>query len=226
MKKIADVLGAAHRMNILHRDIKPANIILTNEGEPKLADLGLAKLLEESEDADSLTMEGQTLGTPHFIAPEQVDAGEVDARTDLYGLGCTFFRLMTGEYVYQSEVAIAAVLLAQSTKPARKVRDVRPELSPHTEAIIDKCLQKKKEDRYEYAGQLIEDIDAVLAGKPPVHAKPPQPKRAAPKRAAGDAPGAGKRPRRAAARAKGKSGCLVVLAALTVTVGSLLLALL
>jgi serine/threonine protein kinase len=76
MKKIADVLGAAHRMNILHRDIKPANIILTNEGEPKLADLGLAKLLEESEDADSLTMEGQTLGTPHFIAPEQVDAGE------------------------------------------------------------------------------------------------------------------------------------------------------
>jgi serine/threonine-protein kinase len=209
MAKVADALGAAHRLGIVHRDIKPANIILTTDGQPKLADLGLAKLLEPDEDAEALTMDGQTVGTPHFIAPEQVDAGAIDGRTDLYALGCTFFRLLTGQYVFNNEVAIPMVLLAHSSRPAPPIRQIRPELSPATELIIDKLLQKKPEERYEYATLLIEDIEEALAGRAPRHARPPA-VQAKPR--AGKSRGAmtrRTRPRRAAPRAKGK-GCSVV----------------
>ena len=167
MTKIAGALAEAHRRGIVHRDVKPDNIILTDQGEPKLADLGLAKPMSGAAD---VTMGGAAIGTPHYMAPEQSRGEEVDGRADLYALGATFFRMLTGETLFEGPTA-TAVMVKHSTEQPRKLREVRPDASSGLEAVLAKLLAKNPDDRYPDADALMEDLTAVGAGKLPKHAR-------------------------------------------------------
>ncbi|HEX7899527.1 MAG TPA: serine/threonine-protein kinase [Planctomycetota bacterium] len=162
-------LQAAHGIGFVHRDVKPSNIILTPQGQAKVLDLGLTKNFEES--AESLkTQSGAILGTPHYIAPEQArGAKDVDGRADIYALGATFYHLLSGEPPYSGQTGVE-VIYKHVHEPLPDLRAKRPDLPAGVEAVIKKMLAKAPEDRYATCAELVEDLEAILAGKTPGHA--------------------------------------------------------
>ena len=119
LRKAANGLAAAHAAGMVHRDIKPENLMLTKDGIVKVVDFGLSKLIEAADDTrTAVTKAGQILGTPHYMSPEQFESKEIDARADIYGLGATLFRLLTGRYPYHDCPSVVQVMTAHLTKPA------------------------------------------------------------------------------------------------------------
>ena len=162
--KIAGALNYAwNRGKIVHRDIKPANILLTDEGHVKLADLGLAKSTEED---TSVTQADSAMGTPTYMAPEQArNAKDVDCRADIYSLGLTLFRSVTGEMPYSGETALA-VMMAHTEQPLPDARDINPEISEDLWYLISRMAAKRPEDRYQDYTQLVEDLANLENGVP------------------------------------------------------------
>jgi serine/threonine-protein kinase len=161
--QVARALEHAHQNNFIHRDIKPDNIMLTSEGTAKLCDLGLAK----QTDADSsLTMAGTSLGTPYYISPEQAKgARDVDIRTDIYALGGTLFRMATGRLPFEGKNAAAIMARHITDKPAVP-SSVKPGLSKSLDRLVLKMLEKNPAKRHQTPKQVIDDIEAVLEGRP------------------------------------------------------------
>ncbi len=163
VRQAAEALEEARRHQIVHRDIKPDNIMLDRDDQVKLTDLGLAKCLDEDK---NLTQLGTTLGTPYYMSPEQaMDSLSADHRSDLYGLGCTFFHLVTGSVPYNDPSPLV-VLSKHANAPLPDARALVPELPADLAAIIRRLMAKKPEDRYETAGDLIVDLDRFAAGQP------------------------------------------------------------
>jgi eukaryotic-like serine/threonine-protein kinase len=162
-------LRAAHELGFVHRDVKPSNIILTPQGQAKVLDLGLTKSFEDS--AESLkTQSGAILGTPHYIAPEQARGSKaIDGRADIYALGATFYHLLSGDPPYTGLTGVE-VIYKHVHEPLPDLRARRADLPPGVEAIIKRMLSKAPEDRYASCAELLEDLEAVLAGKIPGHA--------------------------------------------------------
>jgi arabinogalactan oligomer/maltooligosaccharide transport system substrate-binding protein len=154
---IARALDYAHTRGILHRDVKPGNILITDSGDPLLSDFGVAKIMEEGDNA-TLTGTGVGLGTPEFMAPEQW-VGKASAASDQYSLGVVFYEMVTGHKPYTADTPVA-VLLKQANEPLPRPRDFVSGLSDEVEKILFKCLAKKPEDRYknmaEFASALSE----------------------------------------------------------------------
>jgi len=152
---------AAHKM--VHRDIKPDNILLTQRGETKLADLGLAKQLNE--DA-SLTQSGQAIGTPHYMAPEQVRGNfeGCDIRTDIYALGATLFHLVTGHPPFSGETS-AVIMSKHLTESVPKANKVNPAVSESCSRLIEKMMQKKIDQRIQTPADLVLQIEKILKGE-------------------------------------------------------------
>jgi len=152
---VADALDYAHRMGVVHRDIKPANIILAPDGTPRITDFGVARL-----ESSNLTVEGQFIGTPNYMSPEQVSGGEVDGRTDIFSLGVVLFELLVGERPFAGNT-IAEVthkIVQQSPPiPSQVQATVPPALNP----IVLKCLEKSPEARFSSASQLARALEAV-----------------------------------------------------------------
>jgi Protein kinase domain len=162
---IRDLAGAvdfAHQMGVLHRDLKPENVLFDDQGVPKLVDFGLAKLL----DAKSLTATGTMLGTPAYMAPEQVDGsrGAVGPAADVYGLGATLYHCLTGAPPF-SGGSIMLTMLQVLEDPPPSIRDQNPEVSPGLEAVCMRALAKAPGDRFPSAAALAEAIDQALAGR-------------------------------------------------------------
>jgi eukaryotic-like serine/threonine-protein kinase len=159
--QLLDVLAAAHDKEIVHRDIKPDNIFLTRSGSVKLLDFGIARLRELSTESNA-TRSGATMGTPAYMAPEQARArwDEVDARTDVWAVGATMFKLLTGHVVHQAETVNEQLLLAM-TKPAVPIATLVPTAPCPVVEIIDKALAFEKRDRWKDARGMQEAVRAA-----------------------------------------------------------------
>jgi serine/threonine-protein kinase len=170
VRQVASALKHAHEQGFIHRDIKPKNIMISKTGSVKLADLGLARAMSDKEAAEAES--GRAFGTPYYISPEQI-RGEKDIGppSDIYGLGATFFHMVTGRVPFEGKSPSEVMhrhLKAQLTPPDH----LNPELSSNTAQIIEMMLQKAPRDRYGSAAELIHDIDLVLKGEAPEHARP------------------------------------------------------
>jgi serine/threonine-protein kinase len=145
-----DAIAEAHAMNLVHRDLKPSNLFLTTRRDGsdlvKLMDFGISKLIS-TDPEDSITATHESLGTPHYMSPEQLmTAKDVDTRTDIWALGVIVYRLLTGQYPFVGETT-PALHVAIASAPAPRLRDVRADAPAEIEALVLACLAKSHQDR-------------------------------------------------------------------------------
>ncbi len=158
---VASALQEAAAFGIVHRDIKPDNVMLDKRGTAKLADLGLAKVL--SSDDTEMTRTGVAMGSPRYIAPEQVqDAKDVDARADIYSLGITFYHLVTGEIPFEASSS-HEMMCKHVQEPLPHPRTKNPDLPEDLCKIICKMAEKSPDERYQSAEELLVDLSAFRA---------------------------------------------------------------
>ena len=154
-------LQHAHERGMVHRDIKPANLILARDGKKaivKVLDFGLAKVTSEGQTDSGLTREGQMLGTPDYIAPEQIrDAQSADIRADIYSLGCTFYYLLTGGPPFRGE-HLWDVYQAHFSMEAGPLNLVRPEVPVELAAVVAKMMAKEPGRRFQTPGEVAQAL--------------------------------------------------------------------
>lgn len=167
--QIASALHHAHQAGLIHRDVKPKNIMLTNDGQAKLADMGLARAVSDREMAEA--EQGKAYGTPYYISPEQIRGSlDVDYRADIYGFGATLYHMVTGQVPFDGPNPSAVMhkhLKAELVPPDHINRN----LSAGIGEIIEVCMAKDPRKRYNSASDLLEDLEAVAADEPPIHAR-------------------------------------------------------
>jgi serine/threonine protein kinase len=167
--QVARGLQHAHAAGLVHRDVKPANVILAG-GVAKLLDLGLSKNLEGM-DQTLLTQTGVTVGTPHYMSPEQARGErDLDGRADIYSLGATYYHLVTGATPFRGSSAFE-VITKHLNETFPDPRDIREGISDGTVHVIRKMLAKDREDRYRDCGELLGDLKRVKAGEEPLCAE-------------------------------------------------------
>ncbi len=156
--EIARALGAAHARHIVHRDVKPQNVLIDHEGSAKVTDFGIARTLEE----EGLTVDGRVLGTTDYVSPEQALGQRVTGQSDLYSLGIALYEMLTGEVPFKGENQVA-VAMKHVREQLPDVRRARPEVSAALAAVLEGATAKRVEDRYANDGELIADLEDVLA---------------------------------------------------------------
>ncbi|MFE2229262.1 protein kinase domain-containing protein [Streptomyces kronopolitis] len=194
--QVLEALEHSHRHAIVHRDIKPANVMLAGTGRIKVVDFGIAKAL--SEVATRLTGTGVAVGTPAYLAPEQIKGGDTDHRTDLYAVGCLLYELLTGRPPYTGDSPFSVMhqhLTGDPVPPSR----LRPDLPPALDAVIAQALHKDPKNRFADAAAMRTALTAAARIAPPPPA--PTPTALDPRAAALPAPGAAAVPTHAAAAA-------------------------
>ena len=156
---VASALDYAHSQGVLHRDVKPSNIMLLSDGTPVLTDFGLAKVIG----GDTITVTGQVLGTPEYMAPELVSGDGAGPAADRYSLGVVAYQMLTGRVPFQGNTP-GATLMSQVQDPLPPAREINPELSVDIAVILDKALAKVPAERYETASEFVADL--ASAGLP------------------------------------------------------------
>lgn len=168
LAKIARAVQHAHERGILHRDLKPSNVILDQEGNPQVTDFGLAKRYETAEGSTQtpLTHSGAVLGTPSYMAPEQVSEsrGTVGPASDVYSLGVILYEMLTGRPPFRAASPVDTILLVLEQDPVRP-RLLNPKVEPDLEIICLRCLQKQAGFRYPSSAALASDLESWLKGE-------------------------------------------------------------
>lgn len=160
---VARALGEVSMHGVVHCDVKPGNILVTEDGTAKITDLGIARVLQ---DAEVVSKTGKRVaGTPAFMAPEQgKKGGEVDHRTDIYGLGATFYMLISGKPLFEGDNN-EEILRKQVKEAHRPVSEVAPDTPEEVCKIVERMIEKKKEDRYQDATELLKDLQPLLGSE-------------------------------------------------------------
>jgi serine/threonine protein kinase len=173
--QIADALDYAHRQGLVHRDVKPSNILFSVDGRPQLTDFGIAKALYET---TQLTQAGTSIGTPDYMAPEQIQGQPVDGRTDLYALGIVLYEMLSGRAPFRSGTPVS-VLYKQVNEMPPPLRSLNIQIPAWLEAVLDKAVAKRPQDRFqlgsEFAQALRRQHVPGVAPEPPALRRPTPP---------------------------------------------------
>ena len=166
---IARALAHSHERGFIHRDVKPKNIMLTKDRVAKLADMGLARQVEDIQAA--VGEAGRAYGTPYYISPEQI-RGEVDIdfRADIYSLGATFYHMVTGRVPFEGPTP-SAVMHRHLRDALTPADHINTKLSAGVGEVIEVMMKKRKQDRYASTTDLLADLDAIAEGRPPMQAR-------------------------------------------------------
>ena len=159
---MVEAISYAHNHDVIHRDVKPSNLLLTDQGQPMLTDFGVAKVLEEDATQD-LTGTSATVGTPEYMAPEQVTSKSVDLRVDVYSLGVVFYELVTGRRPFEADTPMA-VIVKHASEPLPRPSQFVKNLPENVEYFIIKALAKKPENHYQTADEMRKALEGLLSG--------------------------------------------------------------
>lgn len=173
-RQVAQALDCAHRNGLVHRDVKPANIMIAKMGGAKLCDLGFAVMRSEAIDS-----QGKIVGTPDYISPEQARGeADIDIRSDIYSLGATLFHMVTGRVPFPAD-DVGAVIAKHLNEKVRPPISIKPEIAPETSRLIEKLMEKRREDRPQLPAEVVRLIDEALKKlsgaapvAPPIGARP------------------------------------------------------
>ncbi|MGD9347921.1 MAG: protein kinase, partial [Candidatus Aminicenantes bacterium] len=159
-KEICEGLAEAHRLGVIHRDLKPSNILIDRQGEAKIMDFGIARLLKSK----GITGTRHLIGTPEYMSPEQVDAeGDIDQRSDIYSLGVILYEMLTGRVPFDGDTPLSVAYKHKNKKPPDP-RDFSPQITDELSVLILKCLEKNKEARYQSAGEIRAQLEEIEKG--------------------------------------------------------------
>jgi len=172
LRKIAEAVHFAHERGVIHRDLKPSNVLVDEFGEPHITDFGLAKRVDTD---GELTVTGQILGSPNYMAPEQADPGlgPITPATDVYSLGAMLYHLLTGRPPFLASTVAQTLHLLASGSPVSP-RLLQPDISRDLETICLKCLERDPRERYQAAAELAEELERFLQDRP-IIARPASP---------------------------------------------------
>lgn len=166
--QVCHALQHAHAHGLVHRDVKPKNIMINTQGVVKLADMGLARETTDIEAAQS--EEGKAYGTPYYIAPEQIRGKiDIDGRADIYGLGATFYNMVTGRVPFTGEDS-AEIMKRHLREKLIPPDHINTALSAGVSEVIEIMMAKRREDRYNNVEELLMDLEALRQGHPPIQA--------------------------------------------------------
>lgn len=170
-KQICEGLSEAHRTGVVHRDLKPTNIMIDTEGNVRIMDFGISRILKEK----GITGAGVMIGTLEYMSPEQVEGKDIDQRSDIYSLGIIFYEMITGVVPFDGDTPLS-IAHKHKYETAQEPKKINTQISDDLNRVVLKCLEKDKEKRYQNSGEVLLDLNRIEEGLP-ASEKSPQTKK-------------------------------------------------
>ena len=155
-KQVCEGLAEAHRLGVIHRDLKPSNIMIDKEGNAQIMDFGIARTIK----GKGITGSGVMIGTPEYMSPEQVEAKEVDQRSDIYSLGIIMYEMLTGRLPFEADTPFAVGVKQKSEMP-KNPKEYNPQISDDLSKVILKCMEKESENRFQNVSEVRSELEKI-----------------------------------------------------------------